>query len=390
MSDQQKHKLEFIDRVLAEREAQSYVRSLQSIEPLDAVRVIKNGKTLINFSSNDYLGLSKHPTLIQSAQRYMERYGVGSNASRLVTGNYAIYEQLEAQLATACGRETALLFNTGFQANSTVLTVLADRRSLILCDRHIHSSLLQGIIASRSTLIRFRHNDLDHLETLLSQSQKKPYNRILIVSETVFSMDGDRADIDQLIALANQYNALLYLDDAHAIGVLGKNGMGLTAYRRDIDITIGTFGKAFGSFGAFVTCSQKLKDYLINTCPGFIYTTALPPAILGAIAAALELVPNLNAERQFLLQRAEKLRRKLQNSGYDTGASNTQIVSLILGEVDLVIRLTNWLESQGILTIGIRPPTVAVGTARVRLALSSCHSLEHYQQLIQAIETWNR
>lgn len=382
------HKLAFIDKALTTRTQKKLLRTLQTFEPADAITVCKHGKTLIDFSGNDYLGLSKHPQIIAAVQKYAQRYGVGSTASRLVSGNYSIHEELENKLAISYGSESALLFSTGFQANSTVLSVLADRNSLILCDRLIHNSLIQGIIASRAQFIRYRHQDLEHLEKLLSHHASKNYNRIVIVSETVFSMDGDYLPPTPLIQLAQQYQAILYLDDAHAFGVLGKNGMGLTAGQKGVDVAIGTFGKAFGSFGAFITCSNKIRDYLVNTCSGIIYTTALPPPIIGAIIAALDLMPQLESQRQFLQQQAQVLREQLQALRYSTGASNSQIVPMILGDESKALSLTRWLENQGILVAAIRPPTVPVGTARIRITLSSQHRKEHYSRLVQAIQSW--
>lgn len=384
------NKFKFIDQALAERAQTQRFRALHPVEPIDAVHVSRQGQTLLNFSSNDYLGLSKHPALIAAAQQFTERYGAGATASRLVTGTYQIHQALEEKLAASCGREAALLFNSGFQANATILAALLDRQSYVLCDRLVHSSLIQGILASGARFTRYAHNDLQHLEASLKQASQKAYSRILIVTETVFSMNGDRIDVDSLIELANRYNAILYLDDAHAFGVLGQNGMGLASHRAGADVVIGTFGKAFGTFGAFVTCSQKLRDYLINCCPGFIYTTALPPAVIGAIDAALSLMPTLEPERQLLMQQTDHLRAKLQAMGYDTGASSSQIVPIILGAEAKTLALSHWLETHHILATAIRPPTVPPGTSRIRLALSSQHTSQHLESLIQTIYAWGQ
>ena len=381
------HKFAFVDRALAERQQTQRWRSLHSITPLDTVCVLKNDRQLVNFSSNDYLGLSKHPALIAAAQDYTARYGTGSTASRLVTGTYDIHQQLEEELAIACGREAVLLFNSGFQANVSLLISLLDSRSLVLCDRLIHNSLIQGILASKARFIRYTHNDLAHLKELLHQA--KNFSRVVIVTETVFSMNGDRSNVPALVSLAETYNAILYLDDAHALGVLGENGMGLAARQAGVDVVVGTFGKAFGAFGAFVTCSAKLKDYLINCCGGFIYTTALPPSVIGAIAAALQLMLTLEPERQYLTQSANYLRTQLHQLGYDTAGSTSQIVPLMVGDEGKTLRLCEWLEESGILAIAIRPPTVAAGTSRIRFALSSQHQREQIDRLISAIGNWH-
>lgn len=380
------NKLEFIDRALAERVEQQRLRSLQPLVPVDGLWVEKAGRKLLNFSANDYLGLSKHPALIAAAQDYTQQYGAGATASRLVVGNYEIHQQLEAKLAIACGREAALLFSSGFQANLTLLSVLLNRQSCVLGDRLIHSSLISGILASGARFYRYRHNDLNHLETLLKKASSQPCDRIMIVTETVFSMDGDSSDVAALIELADRYRAILYLDDAHAIGVLGKRGLGLAAFQPGIDLVVGTFGKAFGAFGAFVACSQKLRDYLINCCPGFIYTTALPPGVIGAIEAALTLIPEMDRERQHLTDLSQNLRDRLQQIGYSTLDSDTQIVPILVGESSKTLALAHALEEESILAVAIRPPTVPDGSARIRLALSSQHQPEHLDKLLYALE----
>ncbi len=366
------------------------LRQLNSIYPKDAVTVIKNGKKLINFSSNDYLGLSKHPKIIAASQDYITRYGIGSTASRLVTGNYDINEKLEQKLAKIGNKETALLFNTGFQANTTIIPTLANQKSLVLCDRLVHNSILQGILLSKAQWKRYKHNDLEHLDRLLKKAVSQGYNRILIVTETVFSMEGDNSDVDRLIQLSQQYNTLLYLDDAHALGIMGEKGMGLTANKSGIDISLGTFGKAFGSFGAFITTSKLMRDYLINCCPGFIYTTALPPAIIGSIDAALDIIPSLDKEREYLLQQVDYVQNKLINLGYQVLNSISPIIPVIIGNEEKALNLSQYLESNGILATAIRPPTVPKNTARIRLVLSSQHQPEHINYLIYLLEKYGQ
>lgn len=383
----QNAKFAFVKAALAERCQHQRLRSLTAVEPLDAVTVQRQGKTLLNFSANDYLGLSKHPALIAAACEWTQRYGTSATASRLVTGSHEIHQRLEDKLAAACGREAALLFSSGFQANSTVLAALLDRQSLVLCDRLAHSSLLQGALVSGAKLVRYAHNDLDQLEARLREAHR--YSRTVVVGETLFSMDGDCCNVEAIGQLAERYGAILYLDDAHALGVMGQAGMGLAAHQASVDLTIGTFGKAFGAFGAFVACSQQLRDYLVNCCAGFIYTTALPPMVIGAVEAALLLLPTLEAERTYLAQQAAKLRANLQALGYETGASCSQIVPILLGSEARAMALSEWLEAAGLLATPIRPPTVPAGSARIRLALSSRHTEQHYDRLLDAIQSWH-
>ncbi|MEA5533967.1 8-amino-7-oxononanoate synthase [Crocosphaera sp. XPORK-15E] len=383
------NKLAFIDDALTERAKMGHLRTLQSLIPQNAVSVVKNGQTLLNFSSNDYLGLSKHPALIKGGQEYLNRYGTGATASRLVVGTYDIHQQLEEKLAKLCGKEAALLFNTGFQANSTIIPALVDKKSLVLCDRLSHNSILQGILLSGARWTRYKHNDLGHLDTLLKKGISQGYNRILIATETVFSMEGDQSDVDGLINLSQKYNTLLYLDDAHALGIMGEQGMGLTAYKSGIDISIGTFGKAFGSFGAFITASKQMCNYLINCCPGFIYTTALPPAIIGAINAALDLIPTLDKERSYLRQQVNYLQNNLRKLGYQVINSDSPIIPVIIGDETKALKLSQYLEKYKILATAIRPPTVPPNTSRIRLVLSSQHTKEQINYLIDILKKWH-
>lgn len=365
-------------------------RSLQETRILPDGLAERAGQKLINFSSNDYLGLSQNPILLERAQDYAARYGVGSTASRLVTGNMPGYAKIEQDLAKGKGSESALIMNSGYQANMTILAALADTDIIgkpvtVLADRLSHNSLLQGVMLGGARLARFHHNDYVHLENMLSQQSAKGAH-VIIVTESVFGMDGDRADLPQLIALARHYNALLYVDEAHATGVFGENGFGLTSdYKGQIDIVMGTFGKALGSFGAYVACSQVLKDYLVQRCGGLIYSTGLPPAILGAMEAALELLPSLNAERAYLQRQAEHLRQQLTWQGWNCGASTTQIVPVIVGDEQVAIRLTESLKEKGILLSTIRPPTVPQGTSRLRISLSAAHREDDIQHLIDVM-----
>ncbi len=377
-------KLSFIGKALKQRREEHQFRSLRDYIPSeDSIHLTLEGKTYLNFSGNDYLGLASHPDVIAAAESTLRKYGAGSSASRLITGNLDIHRNLEEELADAVQCEAALIFNSGFQANTTVLSTIADRHSLILADRKVHNSLIQGIKLSGAEFRRYRHNDLDHLEELLRKAQKSDYSRVWVVSETVFSMDGDRADTAKIAALCESYDALFYSDDAHAIGVLGKEGMGLNPGIGGIHISIGTFGKSFGAFGAFVGCSRQMKDYLINYAPGFIYTTALPPAVIGAISASLKLIPTMDEERKKLHEKADRLRKELQNLGFDTGASRSQIVPVIIGGEEETLTLSEQLMDAGILATAVRPPTVEQGKSRIRLTLSALHSDEHLEILIE-------
>jgi 8-amino-7-oxononanoate synthase len=378
-------KYRFIEEELNRRKRQSLLRQLQAVTPLDGVNLRIKGQKAVNFCSNDYLGLSKHPLLIKRAIEFTKRYGTGSTASRLICGNYDCFQAVEEKLAELKGTEAALILNSGFQANVSILPALADRETLILSDQLNHNSIVQGALLSRCRILRFRHNDVAHLEELLKENINKGFSRRLIVTESVFSVDGDQSHIESLVELARAFDALLMVDEAHATGVLGPMGMGLCC-GKGVDLTIGTFGKACGSFGAYAACSRKLRDYLVNCCSGFIFSTALPPSVIGSIDAALDLIPEMDKERKELHAKADFVRSRLQNMGWKTGTSNTQIIPVIVGRETKAMALSQYLENKGVLATALRPPTVSEGQSRIRLAISVTHTMEQLEYLIQLFE----
>lgn len=352
--------------------------------------VMRDGRRLIDASSNDYLGLSQHPALKSRAIEWVQRFGAGARASRLVTGTLEEMITLEAQLAAFKGTQAALIFNSGFQANATVLPALfklaGGREALVFTDALNHSSLHAGCRAAGVKQIQFRHNDVAQLDELLTQhAQGRP---AFIVTESVFSMDGDRADVAALSALAMHHGAVLYLDEAHASGVLGPQGRGLAYGLHDSNpstVIMGTLGKAFGAAGAYIAGSQALIDYLVNRCTGIIYSTAPPPAACGAVQAALELMPHLDAERALLAQRGDALRERLAALGIDTLQSTTQIIPAVLGSEAAALAAQKQLEDCGVLAVAMRPPTVPAGGCRLRFSLSSALPDTAFAQLLDAV-----
>ena len=342
---------------------------------------------MLNLCSNDYLGLAMHPLLQERSFEFIQKYGSGTTASRLICGNYDFYEQVENKLAKLKQVEAALVMSSGFQANISVIPALADSKSLILSDQLNHNSLIMGCRLARCKVGIYRHNDLTHLEQMLFENADKGFSRIFIVTESVFSMDGDMADMESLVTLAEKFNALLIVDEAHATGVFGHQGMGLTC-GHDIDLVIGTFGKACGSFGAYLACSKKLREYMINCCSGLIYTTALPPSVLGAIDAALDVIPSMEAERKSLHENAQYLRQALHKMGWQTGQSSTQIIPVMVGKETEALALSRWLESCGVMVSAIRPPTVPEGASRIRISLSALHARQHIDRLIDVFSKW--
>ncbi|WP_291366108.1 8-amino-7-oxononanoate synthase [Acetobacter sp. UBA5411] len=374
-------------------QAQDRRRILRPMTAVGGARFERpDGACLIDFSSNDYLGLSQHPRLKERAADWALRYGAGSGASRLVTGTRLLHEQVEGRVARLKKTEAALLFASGWQANASLVPALGRLSSeqmgaapLVFADRLNHASLHQGCAAAGVRQIRFRHNDLDHLETLLKARDSEPGLK-LILTESVFSMDGDRADVPGLAALAERYDAFLCLDEAHATGVLGLHGAGLASEAPEgVHLIMGTFSKALGGMGAYIAGSRALCDWLINSASGFIYSTALPPAMLGAADAALELLPDLDAERTRVARHGEMLRQSLHEAGLTTGASSTQIVPVMLGEAVTALSVAARLEADGMLVAAIRPPTVPKGESRLRITLSAAHTEDDVQHLADAV-----
>lgn len=310
----------------------------------------------LNFSSNDYLGLSTHPLLKEAAIEAISRYGVGSTASRAVYGTLPLHEEIEEKLAHFVFKEAAILFNSGFQANSTLLKTLATEGTLYLLDHRCHRSLIEGAYNSQANVKRFRHNDLNHLSDLL-QKHRSSYSTCWIVTESLFSMEGDFAPLAELIELKNRTQSYLLVDDAHALGVFGAHGEGLGV---GADLVVGTFGKAFGSFGAFAASSALLIDYLRQFCPGLIYTTALPPQVLGPILKALDLMPTLDRERSHL--------RSLAPS---------PIIPIPVADPQAAIQRCH---AKGITVHAIRPPTVP--NPIIRLSLTIHHTTEQLKHVL--------
>ncbi len=379
---------EFWSATLNSLEAANRRRVLRDVTRLPGAKIkIGDGPVLLDFSSNDYLGLSFRPELINKTCESAGAHGTGAGASRLVAGNLAAFSAIEKKIAQGKGAAAALVFVSGVQANLTLLPALLDAKvlgaePLVYADRLNHASLIQGCVAAGVRQNRFRHNDFSHLAELLERD--KTLNRPrFIITESVFSMDGDCADIAALSTLAEKYGAFLYIDEAHATGVLGANGFGL-AHGLQNALVMGTFSKGLGGFGAYAACSGVLRDYLVNRCGGVIYATALPPAVLGAMEAALDLIPSLEAERVHVQALAADLRARLQAAGFDIGGSTTQIVPMILGDEARALAVAAALGEEGYLATAIRPPTVPAGTSRIRFTLSAAHSFEQVAALAAA------
>ncbi len=345
-----------------------------------------NEKNYLNLSTNDYLGLSHHPETRKRATEWAEQYGTGSEASRLVTGNIECFQPVEEKIAKLKQKEAALIFPSGFQANASILHALLDKRilgsePLVFADKLNHSSMHFGCAAAQARQIRYRHLDMDHLSQLLEKHKDKTNPRF-ILTESVFSMDGDIAPMKTICKLAEQYNCIVICDDAHATGILGENGEGLSD---NADIVIGTFSKALGSIGAYVACSSNIRNFLLNHCTGIIYSTALPPSVLGTIDAALDLLPHMEQERQRVSLLAENFRKKLNEKGFDTAASATQIVPIVIGNTQKTLETAAHLKTEGYWVSPIRPPTVPKGTSRLRVSFCPHHPEQEVMKMVDLI-----
>lgn len=377
----------FFDAAMGRIESAGQRRTLRATAMQPGGRLERGGRTLIDFSSNDYLGLARHPLLAERAREWTGRHGTGSGASRLVTGTSEAHLALEQRIARFKHAEAALVFASGWQANAAVIPAIAAAIPglALFTDKLNHASMHAGVAIAGLRQHRFRHNDLAHLEQLLATRGADAPAR-LILTESVFSMDGDRADLAALRAIADRHDAALYIDEAHATGVLGPQGAGLcAALPGGVDLAMGTFSKAMGGFGAYVAGSQAMIDYLVNAASGFVFTTAPPPAVLGAIDAALDLVPAMDAERAHLAALSDRLRRGLAALGIDHGASSTQIVPAMVGAEADAMALSARLEAAGMLATAIRPPTVPAGSSRLRIALRATHSEGDVDALLAAL-----
>ncbi|AQY40582.1 8-amino-7-oxononanoate synthase [Bacillus thuringiensis] len=366
---------------------QGQYRNLYVTEQAEETWLIRDKKRMLNLASNNYLGLAGDERLKEAAIACTKRYGTGATASRLVVGNHPLYEEVERSICDWKGTERALIVNSGYTANIGAISSLVSRHDIVFSDKLNHASIVDGIILSGAEHKRYRHNDLDHLEKLLKMAS--PEKRKLIVTDTVFSMDGDTAYLRDLVQLKEKYGAIIIVDEAHASGIYGIGGAGLSHIEKNlsqkIDIHMGTFSKALGCYGAYLTGDEIYIEYLQNMMRSFIFTTALPPSTLGAVQKAIEIVKEDNERRENLIANGEYFRTKLRDAGFDIGNSSTHIVPIVVGSNEHALRFSKRLQEAGIAAIAIRPPTVPVHSSRIRFAVTSQHTIADLKWAIDRI-----
>lgn len=377
----------FLEEDLEKIAAGNLYRKVRTVERTGAVKAVIDGRTTCLFCGNDYLGLSFHPRVIQAFQAAVGKYGAGAGAARLTSGNSAVHEKLEQKLAVLKNKEKALVFSAGYMANLGILTALAQAGDLIIMDKLCHASMVDAARLSGATVRVYPHKNYQRCEALLENNPA--YRRRILATESVFSMDGDTADIPELIRLKEKYGCLLAVDDAHGTGVLGHHGGGVAEcpeQSQHIDIVMGTLSKALGCLGGFAAASARMIDYLINFSRPFIFTTALPPALCSA---ALESLAVLKTEPEIfdaLWRNVRQMRGGLAAAGFSYGASESPIFPIILGGEKEAVQLSEALLEKGFLVPAIRYPTVPKGKARLRLTISAAHSKEDIDQLLAVLK----
>jgi len=374
----------FFEQELARREAAGLRRELRPVESAQETHVVVGGRSVLSLCSNNYLGLATHPAVIEAAARAARDFGVGSGASRLISGSMRLHHDLEQRLAAFKGTASCLLFSSGYHANLGTIPALVGEGDAVFSDALNHASLIDGCRLSRAAVHVYPHADIGALEQML---RREAARRRLIVTDSIFSMDGDAAPLREICALGERCEAMVMVDEAHAAGVLGPHGAGLVealGLTEQVAVQMGTLGKAFGCFGAYVAGSGALIAHLINSARTFIYTTALPPPVVAAAAAALTVVEQEPERRSALHRNAVRLRDGLRAIGYRIPSGDRHIIPVVIGDTEAAMHVADALLQQGVLARGIRPPTVPADTARVRATVMATHTDRDIQEAIEA------
>ena len=384
-------KVKFLDEELSRLKKENLYRSLRTIDGPQSPKVKIKGKTFILLSSNNYLGLINHPYIKRKSAEALKKYGTGSGASRLISGNIALYDELEKKIAEFKGCESSLVFSSGYAANIGTIPALAGKGDIIFSDELNHASIIDGSRLSGAKVFIYPHNDIAILEKELKKAGK--YSRRIIITDSIFSMDGDLACLPEIVSIAEKYGAVLMVDDAHATGVLGAKGRGSTEYfniNGKIDVYMGTLSKAIGSVGGFIAGSKKLAEYLINKSRSFIYSTGLPPAALAASLAAFEIIEKDLSFKKRLWKNVSFLKTGLDELGYDTMNTKTQIIPVLLKSEKRTLKAMYYLYEKRIFLPGIRPPTVPENKCRLRATVMATHTKRDLEYVLEVFRKMKR
>jgi glycine C-acetyltransferase/8-amino-7-oxononanoate synthase len=361
-------------------------RELKVVGSAQDTHIEIEGKTFLSFCSNNYLGLANNPSVIKAVKDAVEEYGWGAGASRLVSGNMSLHESLEDEISRFKGKEAALVFPTGYMANLGAISSLVSNGDLVICDKLNHASIIDGCRLSGADFRVYAHCDMVKLENVLRKSTK--YNRKLIVTDSVFSMDGDLAPLPDIVRIAGKHKAMVMVDEAHGTGVFGKNGRGVIEHfnlNKEVYIVMGTLSKAIGSLGGYVCGDIDLINYLRNKARSFMYTTALPPAVCAASIAGIKLIQNDPSLRESLWRNVRFIKEKLKSLNFSIISSESPIIPILIGDSQKAVDMSNFLYKKGLLIPAIRPPTVPANSSRLRMTIMSTHTKEDLERLLEAL-----
>ncbi|TCO72269.1 8-amino-7-oxononanoate synthase [Marinisporobacter balticus] len=378
--------MENISKYVSNMKENGLYREFKYLNSGQGPKALVEGREIILLGSNNYLGLCDDVRLKEVAIRAVKEYGVGSGGSRLTTGSYDLHKKLEEKIANFKGTEDALVFNTGYMANVGILSALCDKKWVIFCDKYNHASIIDGCLLSGAKLVRYRHCDMDDLERKINMYKGKVN---LIVTDGVFSMDGDVAPLDHIVKLAKKYDMFTMVDDAHGVGVLGEKGSGTCSYfgvNKDIDMQIGTLSKAIASIGGYVAGKKEMIDYMKNVSRSFIFSTALPPASIAVSLKAIEIIEKDKDRRQKLIELSNWFKGELKAMGFHITDTITPIIPAIIGDAKKATLFSESLLEEGIYVPAIRPPTVQKGTARLRISLMATHRSKDLEYVLKVMQ----
>jgi len=386
------HDLDFITERLNELKEQGIYRKLAVLQSPSDARCIINGKNVINLSSNNYLGLANHPRMKKAAIEAIEKWGVGAGAVRTIIGNMSIHEDLEAKLAEFKHVESVLTFTSGFTANSGAIPAIVDKGDVVISDELNHASIIDGCRLSKADVVRYKHSDMKDLERVILEVKDR-YNIKLIITDGVFSMDGDIAKLPEIVELAEKYGCLTYVDDAHSSGVLGTNGQGSAHHfglSDRVDVQLGTLSKAIGVVGGYIAGRKNLTEWLNHRGRSFLFSTAVPPSVAAACIEAVNILSESTERTDTMWENANYFKKKLNDLGFNTGNSETPITPIITGDSKLAVELSRRLFEEGVFAQSIVFPTVAKNGARVRTIVTAAHSKEDLDEAAKAFEKVGR